>query len=128
MRFLRFLTREFIVRGVVFAVAGTMALTCLYLLSIGAPPSSYAETGRSFLLLVSGSKDFSADHPGFTAGRIIASGAAITFPLALASLVILTLTALSLSAFATTARYLETGHGSRAQEGFEKFTSFLGSA
>jgi ABC-type dipeptide/oligopeptide/nickel transport system permease component len=128
MRFLRFLTREFLLRGVVFAIAGTAALTCLYLLSIGAPPSSYAETGRSFLLLVSGSKDFSADHPGFTAGRIISGGAAITFPLALASLIILTLTALSLSAFATTARYLDTAHGAKAQGGFEKLSSFTGSA
>ncbi len=128
MRFLRFLTREFLLRGVVFAVVGTVALTCLYLLSIGAPPEDYLGTGRSFLLLVSGSKDFSTEHPGFTAGRIIVSGAKITLPLALASLLILTLAALVGAAFATTARYLDGGHGARGQERTNKAFSLANAA
>ncbi len=114
MRFFRFLAREFILHGVVFAVVGTVALTCLYLLSIGAPADSYAETGRSFLMLVSGSEDFSRAHPGFSAGRIIASGAAVTLPLALASLAILTIMALIGASFSVTARYLADKHGQAA--------------
>ena len=46
MRFLRFLIREFIVHGIVFAVAGTLVLSAFYLLSIGAPAESYAEAAR----------------------------------------------------------------------------------
>ncbi len=113
MRFLRFLGREFLLHGVVFAVAGTAALTALYLLAIGAPPASFLETGRSFLLLLSGSQDFSTAHPGFSAGEIIASGAAITLPLALASLVMLTLSALVCAAWSTAARYLSRAHAQR---------------
>lgn len=118
MRFIRFLTREALLHGVVFALVGTLALTCLYLLSIGAPLGSFAETGRSFLLLVTGSQDFSTAHPGFSAGRIIASGAAITLPLALASLVLLTLAALVGSSFSVTSRYLATKHGQRGGAAF----------
>jgi len=118
MRFIRFLTREFLLHGIVFAVVGTLALTCLYLLSIGAPVASFGETGRSFLLLVTGSADFSTVHPGFSAGRIIASGAAITLPLALASLVILTLAALVGSAFSVTSQYLAEKHGQRGGYAF----------
>lgn len=114
MRFLRFLTREFVLHGVVFAVVGTLALTLLYLLSIGAPPDSYLEAGRSLWLMVTGAQDFQAANPGFSAGRIIASGAAITLPLALASLFILTVTAVCGASFATTARYLAARHGQRA--------------
>jgi ABC-type dipeptide/oligopeptide/nickel transport system permease component len=116
MRFLRFLGREFLLHGVVFAVAGTVALSGLYLLAIGAPPESFLETGRSFVLLLSGSVDFSTAHPGFSAGRIIASGAAITLPLALAALVILTLASLLAGAWTTTARYLSRAHGQRGGE------------
>lgn len=111
MRFLRFLSREFLWRGVFFALAGTAALTSLYLLSIGAPASSFLDTGRSFILLITGSKNFSAEHPGFSAGRIIASGAAVTLPLALASLIILTVAALFGAAYASTAAYMESKHG-----------------
>jgi hypothetical protein len=118
MRFLRFLGREFVLHGVVFAVAGTVALTGLYLLAIGAPPESFVETGRSFLLLLSGSADFSTAHPGFSAARIIASGAAVTLPLALASLVILTLASLVGGAWATTSRYLSRSHRQRGSEVF----------
>ncbi|HPE36823.1 MAG TPA: ABC transporter permease subunit [Spirochaetales bacterium] len=113
MRFLRFLTREFLIHGVVFAVVGTVALALLYLLSIGAPPENYLEAGKSFLLLMTGAQDFSAAHPGFSAGRIIASGAAITLPLALASLLILTLIAVCGASFATTSRYLAVRHNQK---------------
>jgi ABC-type dipeptide/oligopeptide/nickel transport system permease component len=116
MRFLRFLVREFLLHGIVFAVAGTVILSCLYLLSIGAPAEAYAETGKAFLLLISGSSDFSIDHPGFSAGQIIASGAAVTLPLALASLIILTLIALAGSAHAVTSRYLASHHGQTGPE------------
>ena len=116
MRFLRFLVREFLLHGIVFAVAGTVILSCLYLLSIGAPAETYAETGKAFLLLISGSSDFSIDHPGFSAGQIIASGAAVTLPLALASLIILTLIALAGSAHAVTSRYLASHHGQTGPE------------
>jgi hypothetical protein len=127
MRFLRFLGRELLLHGVVFAVAGTIALTGLYLLSIGAPRESFVETGRSLLLLLSGSRDFSTAHPGFSAGRIIASGAAVTLPLTLASLVILTLMALLGGAWATTARHLSRSHGQRGNEAFGRLASLASS-
>jgi ABC-type dipeptide/oligopeptide/nickel transport system permease component len=127
MRALRFLARELIVHGVLFTVAGTAALSLLYLLAIGAPPESFAETGRSFLLLLSGSQDFSIEHPGFSAGQIIASGAAVTLPLALASLLLLTVVSLAASAIATTARYRAEAHGQLGAEGFRRFAGFLAS-
>lgn len=127
MRALRFLARELIVHGVLFTVAGTAALSLLYLLSIGAPPESFAQTGRSFLLLLSGSRDFSIAHPGFSAGQIIASGAAVTLPLALASLFLLTVVALAASALATTARHRAEAHGQRGAEGLRRFAGFLAS-
>jgi ABC-type dipeptide/oligopeptide/nickel transport system permease component len=113
MRLLRFLGRELLLHGVLFAVAGTAALVCLYLLAIGAPPDGFARTGRSFLLLLSGSKDFSISHPGFSAGRIIGGAAAVTLPLALTSLVILTLIALVGGAWATASRHLSRSHAQR---------------
>ena len=119
MRFLRFLARELLIHGALFTVAGTAILSLLYLLSIGAPPESFAQTGQSFLLLLSGSKDFSIEHPGFSAGQIIASGAAVTLPLALASLFLLTIVALFASAFATTARYLAGKHGQLGAEAIQ---------
>jgi ABC-type dipeptide/oligopeptide/nickel transport system permease component len=127
MRFLRFLVRELIVHGALFTVAGTAALSLLYLLSIGAPPESFARTGHSFLLLLSGSSEFSIEHPGFSAGQIIASGAAVTLPLALASLLLLTVVALTASAFATTARHRAEAHGQLGTEGFRRFAGFLAS-
>jgi ABC-type dipeptide/oligopeptide/nickel transport system permease component len=123
MRFLRFLVKEFLLHGIVFAIAGTVILSAFYLLSIGAPIDSYAQTGKSFLLLITGSQDFSAAHPGFSAGRIIASGAAITLPLALTSLVILTLIALCGSAYAVTGRYLASHHGQNGPEHLGKAVS-----
>jgi hypothetical protein len=129
MRFLRFLFREFILRGIVFAVAGTVILSGLYLLSIGAPAEKYAETGHSIVLLITGSQDFSTAHPGFSAGRIIASGAAVTLPLALTSLIFLTIIALAGSAHAVTSRYLASHHGENGPERIGKvvsvFTSVL---
>jgi ABC-type dipeptide/oligopeptide/nickel transport system permease component len=127
MRALRFLARELIVHGVLFTVAGTAVLSLLYLLAIGAPPESFAQTGRSFLLLLSGSRDFSIEHPGFSAGQIIASGAAVTLPLALASLLLLTIVALAASAIATTARYRMEAHGQLGTEAFRRFAGFLAS-
>jgi hypothetical protein len=127
MRFLRFLAREFLLRGVFFAVAGTAILASLYLLSIGAPAESFAATGKSFFMLMTGSSDFSMAHPGFSAGKIIASGAAVTLPLALSSLVILTIAALSGAAYATTGRYLAGRHGNRSQERFGAFVGMVSS-
>ena len=123
MRFLRFLIREFIIHGIVFAVAGTLVLSAFYLLSIGAPAESYAEAARSFLLLISGSEDFSIAHPGFSSGQIIASGAAVTLPLTLLALFILTVIALASSAYAVTGRYMSEHHESA---GAERFGGFLG--
>src|SRR5574344_3044725 len=125
MRFLRFLVREFLIHGIIFAVAGTVILSCLYLLSIGAPVESYAETGRSFIRLVTGSEDFSTAHPGFSAGQIIASGAAVTLPLALTSLIILIVIALAGSAYAVTGRYLADHHGYTGPEHFDGALSLL---
>jgi ABC-type dipeptide/oligopeptide/nickel transport system permease component len=125
MRFLRFLVRELLVHGALFTVAGTAVLSLLYLLAIGAPPESFAGTGRSFLLLLSGSRDFSIEHPGFSAGQIIASGAAVTLPLALASLFLLTIVALAASALATTARYRAEAHGRHGTEALRRLAGFL---
>jgi ABC-type dipeptide/oligopeptide/nickel transport system permease component len=127
MRFLRFLARELIVHGALFTVAGTAGLSLLYLLSIGAPPESFTRTGHSFLLLISGSRDFSIEHPGFSAGQIIASGAAVTLPLALASLLLLTIIALTASAIATAARHRAEMHGQLGIEGFRRLAGFLAS-
>lgn len=46
MRFLRFLLKEFVLNGIVFAVLGTLILSALYLLSIGTPllPNKEAKT------------------------------------------------------------------------------------
>jgi len=127
MRFLRFLARELVLRGVVFTVAGTAILACLYLASIGAPAESWIGNGRSFLLLISGPRDFSIEHPGFNAGQIIASGAAVTFPLAIASLILLTLAALFGSTRATVARYRSSRHGQAAAEGLQNASQLASS-
>ena len=127
MRFFFFFFREFLLHGIVFAIAGTIILSCLYLLSIGAPVDSYLATGKAFLLLISGSSDFSIDHPGFSAGQIIASGAAVTLPLALVSLIILTVIALIGSAHAVTSRYLASHHGQNGPERFGKGVNVISS-
>ncbi len=128
MRFLRFLLREFFLHGVVFAIAGTIALSALYLLSIGAPLASFGAAGRSFLLLLSGSQDFSTAHPGFSAGAIIASGAAVTLPLALASLIILCVCALCQAAYATSALVLRSQHGRGTAEIIKRLSGFVSAA
>ena len=125
MRFLRFLVREFIVHGIIFAVAGTLLLSAFYLLSIGAPAESYAEAARSFLLLISGSEDFSIAHPGFSSGQIIASGAAVTLPLTLFSLCLLAVIALAGSAYAVTGQYMAEHHEYFGAERFGKFMNFV---
>jgi ABC-type dipeptide/oligopeptide/nickel transport system permease component len=122
MRFLRFLFREFFLRGIVFAVLGTIVLSGLYLLSIGATPQESLEAFRSFFLLISGAP---SAHPGFSSGQIIASGAAITLPLALMSLVILILIALIGSSYAVTSRYLASHHGYTGPQHFDNFLSLL---
>jgi ABC-type dipeptide/oligopeptide/nickel transport system permease component len=66
---------------------------------------------------VTGSQDFSTAHPGFSAGRIIASGAAVTLPLALVSLAFLTVISLSLAAASSVSRYLVNRHGSQGAAG-----------
>jgi ABC-type dipeptide/oligopeptide/nickel transport system permease component len=115
VRAVKFLLYELVLRGALFAALGTAALSALYLASIGAPPGSYAETARSFVLMMTGSPDFSALHPGFSAGRIIASGAAVTLPLALASIIVLALVAFVGAALSTTADHLASEYGSKAQ-------------
>ncbi len=117
MRLLRFFAREFFLHGILFSLAGTAALALLYLVSIGAPVETYAESARSFFLLVTGSQDFSTAHPGFSAGRIIASGAAVTLPLSLVSLAFLTVISLSLAAASSVSRYLVNRHGSQGAAG-----------
>ena len=125
MRFLRFLVKEFLIHGILFAVLGTIILSVFYLLSIGAPADSYLETARSFFLMISGSDDFSMAHPGFSSGQIIASGAAVTLPLALISLVILILIALSCSSFAVTSKYLAEHHDDKKSLYVDKVLSFI---
>lgn len=125
MRFLRFLGRELFLHGILFAIGGTIVLSALYLLSIGAPAEAYLDAAKSFLLLISGSKDYSRMHPGFSSGQIIASGAAVTLPLALISLIFLILIALSRSANAVTGRYLSINHGEKKIEVINKFFAFV---
>jgi hypothetical protein len=65
--------------------------------------------------MLSGSPDFSAEHPGFSAGRIIGSGAAVTLPLAIASVILLTFVAFAGAALATSADHLKSAYGAKAQ-------------
>src|SRR5574344_945271 len=125
MRFLRFLGREFFLRGIVFAIVGTVALSGFYLLSIGAPPEAYLEAARSFFLLITGSKDYSMAHPGFSSGQIIASGAAVTLPLALMSLIFIIIISLIGASYAVTSRYLAMHHGNKGPERLDNVLSLL---
>ena len=125
MRFLRFLLKEFVLHGIVFAVVGTLILSVLYLLSIGASPDMYLDTGRSFLLMLIGSDQFGIEHAGFTPGQIIASGAKITLPLALISLVILIVIAMITAAHAMTSRYLASHHDRKAPENVGKVLNVI---
>jgi len=108
-------------RGILFAILGTMGLVSLYFLSIGVPIEKYAEAGYSFFLLLTGSTDFSIANPGYSASAIIMSGAGITLPLAVISLVILVIIALSVAAISTTTEYLEKKHGNKI---IPKFLTF----
>ena len=48
MRFLRFLVKELILHGILFAILGTFVLTGLYLLSTGASVDEYGKIFLSF--------------------------------------------------------------------------------
>lgn len=125
MRFLRFLVRELLLHGIVFAVVGTVALSFLYLVSIGAPSDTYLEAARSFLLFISGNANFKT--VGFTSGQIIVAGAIQTFPLAIISLAFVILIALVCSSYAVTSRYMAVHFAKKAGEKIEKIWSFVAS-
>ncbi len=113
MRFVRFLLKELVLRAILFTVFGTVALVTLYLLSIGAPAEDYSRAARTFGLFISGSPEFSQAQVGFSAQAIIASGAAITFPLALGALFFMTMIALMSASASASSRYLAGEHGRR---------------
>jgi len=113
MRFLRFLAVELGLRGVVFTLAGTLALVGLYLLSVGAPGEQYLKSGHSFWLMITLSPEFSVENAGFSTQQIIGSGAAITFPLALLSLLFLVLLALIGSSISASSTYLSAVQAGR---------------
>jgi len=97
----------------VFTLAGTLALVGLYLLSIGAPPDQYLKSARSFFLMLTLSPEFSIENAGFSTQEIISSGAAITLPLALASLLFLILVALVGASTSASSTYLATVQAGR---------------
>ncbi len=123
MRFLRFLFKELILHGIVFAIVGTLVLSGLYLLSTGASIDAYGQMLSSFFKNIFGAGDFS--HAGFTPGQIIAAGSARTLPLALLSLIILVLIALAGSAHAVTARYLASHHDINMPERLGKAVNII---
>ena len=125
MRFLRFLVRELLLHGIIFAVVGTLVLSLLYLLSIGAPAEAYADAGRSFLLFISGNAN--SKTVGFTSGQIIVAGAIQTFPLAMISLAFVILIALVCSSYAVTSRYMAIHFAKKSGEKIEKVWSFIAS-
>ncbi len=123
MRFLRFLVKELILHGILFAILGTFVLTGLYLLSTGASVDEYGKIFLSFFKNLVGPGDYT--HAGFTAGQIIASGASYTLPLALFSLIIIILIALGGAAHAVAARYLASHHDVKAPERIGKFVNII---
>ncbi len=125
MRFLRFLFKELILHGILFAVVGTIALTVLYLLATGASGQGFIDAGKSFLFLISG--QVNTDIVGFTSGQIIASGAAVTLPLALISLIFLILISLVCSSYAVTGRYMSVHFGAKASEKIDAVWSLIAS-
>lgn len=125
MRFLRFLLKEFVLHGIVFAVVGTLILSALYLISIGTPPEGFASALKAFLLMLVGQKDLSQLGPGFTSGQIILAGAAQTLPLALIALVFLILIALVSGSYAVTSRYMSLHFGEKSNETIEKILFFI---
>lgn len=125
MRFVRFLVKEFLLHGIVFAIAGTIILSALYLLSIWAPAEAYLDAAKSFLFLLIGHKDYSAMRAGFTSGQIIIAGAVQTLPLALISLIFLILIALVGSSYAVSSRYMALNYGKKTNERMEKILALL---
>ncbi len=121
MRFLRFLLKELVLHGIVFAIVGTIVLSALYLLSIGAPADGYLDALKAFLLMLVGHKELSQVGPGFTSGQIIFAGAAQTLPLALIALIFLILIALVSGSYSVTSRYMSLHFGETGDEKFEKF-------
>ncbi|MFO6419837.1 ABC transporter permease subunit [Hylemonella sp. W303a] len=127
MRFLRFLALELGLRGVVFTLVGTLALVGLYLASIGAPAEQYMKTLGAFWSMVTLNPDFSLETAGFSAGEIISSGAAITFPLALVSLLFLVVIALVGASASASSTYLRTVQGGSKSGGFGAVGGLLAS-
>lgn len=127
MRFLRFLALELGLRGVVFTLVGTLALVGLYLASVGASADLYLKTLGAFWSMVSLNPDFSLETAGFSAGEIISSGAAITFPLALVSLLFLVVIALVGASMAASSTYLRTVQGGRKALGLGALGGLLAS-
>ena len=125
MRFVRFLVKELLLHGIIFAIAGTLVLSALYLLSVGAPPEQYLEALKSFLLMLIGRTDYSTARAGFTSGQIIFSGAIQTLPLALVALIFLILISLVGSSYAVSSRYMSLHFGKKGNERFEKVLSFI---
>ena len=125
MRFLRFLVRELVFHGVLFAVVGTVVLSELYLLSTGAAATRYVEATRSFLLFITGSAN--SNTVGFTSGDIILAGAKVTLPLALISLVFLIVISLVCSSFAVSSRYMSLNFGKKIGERVEIVWNFVAS-
>ena len=123
MRFLRFLVKELLLHGIVFAVVGTIVLSALYLLATGADTAGFIEAGKSFLFLITG--QVNTKVVGFTSGQIIASGAAQTLPLALFSLAFLIVIALVSASFAVTSRYMAVHFGKKGGEFIENLFSLL---
>jgi hypothetical protein len=107
--------REVVLRGIVFAIAGTAALCGLYLLSIGAGREAWSEGIGAFLGLLSGSGELSSARPGHGAAAIIVSGASVTLPLSLMALVFLGVAALAGSAWSASSSWLAESHGMRSQ-------------
>lgn len=125
MRFVRFLVKEFLLHGILFAIGGTVVLSALYLLSIGAPGDAYLEAAKSFCLLLIGQRDLAAMGPGFTSGQIIVAGAKQTLPLALISLIFLIIIALVGSSYAVSSRYMSLTYGKKYSERMEKFLALI---
>lgn len=125
MRFLRFLLKEFVLHGIVFAVVGTLILSALYLLSIGTPVEGFADALKAFLLMLVGQKDLSQLGPGFTSGQIILAGAAQTLPLALLALIFLILIALVSGSYAVTSRYMLLHFGEKSNDAIEKVLALV---
>lgn len=123
MRFLRFLIKELILHGILFALVGTIALSSLYLVSTGADTTQYIEAAKSFGLFITGHANEST--VGFSSGTIIAASAKQTLPLALFSLIFLILIALVCSSYAVTSRYMSIHFGKKGGERLESIWSLV---